>query len=655
MELDFFIDGVLYENPTNWDEINTSIEFDPVNQITTISHEADMSWDGGDVYSLLYDRYLDGQLCNLLSFEIKAPTLNNRTLFKGQISVSKCTFNERERTVRVPIIDDSFGARIENNKNAKVALDSSQSKNGVSISSSFETIFCFRPSDGATIALARRMYSVHEAFTFLVKWMTDDNISFRSNFFDPSLGNDGAYDYLCSGIDLRNGLSGGTGTEAPKFSFQQLFDVMRRLRNVGMGFETNSSGSPVVVIEEIDYFRSNTDTVLIEDVNQTELSFEQNILYTSIKVGSDDIIKPFDCSTQCNASNNVSYFGFEAEFYSLTGECNTGAELDLSISDPFIIDTNKVQEVVEFDQDTYDEKTFIIHVDPTNPANAEKSDPLGIGENWYNEAYTNKEILSRYQDYLTGTLSLFNLYSGQNLFLYEGNVPSGVLLPAQTPTYTRYPITAANGFPLNNLIYDPQNRIDTITERFTPVEEGVYKFKVGTNIDEFGSPPNGIQVLFFLIIEIYDSSSTLITSYQSDIRSYITGDPAAFEEWESDFIPMDANNFAVFTVEYAQVQNPAVNQAEIFFGGGAIEPDYFQCSESRVAVQDAQVNNGQKRQLAITTFEKEIPINEFLDFYQDTTQQIRVTSLDIDRTGYINNVTYNFVKGSAEMSIVSNG
>lgn len=651
MELDFFINGTLYDNPINWDEVNASIEFDPVNQITTISHEANMQWSG-DVYNLLYDAYLSGGLCELYDVEIKSKEHNNETLFNAKISIPQCSFNERKRVVTIKLIDDSYGARIENNKGAKVALDSTQSKNGQAISASSEPIFFFRSSDGTTIASSRRCYSVHEAFRFLISWMSDNSVGFRSDIFDTSLGNDGSYDYLVSGVDLRNG---GVGVTSPKLSFEQLYNQMRKIRNLAMGFQIDSDGKPIVRIEKIDFFRSNTNTITFTDVFETELGFEQAILYTTIKVGGD-VVRKDDCSTTCNASNTVNYFGFDEESYSLNGECTKRVELDLSISDPFIVDTNKVQEVVEFSQDTYDRDVFLIHVDPSNPANAKKSDPLGIGENWYNEAYTNKEIIARYQDYLSGTLNLFGLYNGLNQFLYEGNTPSSSLTCPASPIYNTYPTTAGTGIPLNNLIYDPDNSIDTGTERYYPLNDGVYQFCVGAAIDEFGSPPPAISVRWYLQIEHYDASNVLIATYQSDIRDYLTGAAANYEEWVSPFIEMNAGEYAIFNASYTQIGDPSVvGQATIFIGGSTPDVQYFQCCDSWSAVQDIQVNGGEKRQLALTSFEYPIPFDTFQDLYADTTQRIRITSKGIDRTGYINSMNYNFVKGSAEVQIVSNG
>ena len=648
MELRFFINGVLYDNPINWDEIGVNLEYDPVNQITTISHQSNMDWQG-DVYNLLFNEVENGDVCTLLDFELKAVIEGSLvTLFTGKIDITKCTFEERSRVVSVPIIDDSFGAKIENNKGAKVALDSVESKNGQPVSCNSVDLKVFVSSNGNYLAELRRAYTVYDAFEFLINWMSDNTIGFQSDFFDPSLTNDGANDYLLSGIDLRT----GNDVSAPKFSFQELFDLMRRIRNVGMGFK-DVNGTPTVIIEQIDFFRTNPDTFTLLDVNETQLSFEQNILYTTIKVGSD-IVKPQDCSTVCNASNNVSYVGFETEFYTLSGECTSEAELTLTIDDPFIVDTNKIQEAVEFDSDTNDEKVFLIHKDPFNSVEALQSDPLGIGEYWYNEAYTNKQILLRYQDYVTGTLSLYSLNTGVNLFRATGSTTTGVLLPDQTPNFQTTPL-GGSGFPCPAEVYDPQNRYNDTLYRFTPVDEGAYKMCMGVQGFDQATSPSGIEIIFNLVIEQYDSGGVLQNTYSSDDRGWLTRlSTPIFEEWESDWITMDSGDYLIFVVQYAQNFNPAVSQAEIVFGGSFM-PQYIECCDSRVLIQDQQVNGGQKRQLAVTRFEYPIGIQDFRGFYDDTTQRIRVTSLDIDRTGYVNSLSYNFAKGQSEISIVSNG
>ena len=72
-------------------------------------------------------------------------------------------------------------------------------------------------------------------------------------------------------------------------------------------------------------------------------------------------------------------------------------------------------------------------------------------------------------------------------------------------------------------------------------------------------------------------------------------------------------------------------------------------------MQDAQVNTGSKRFIAISTFEYNVDFDTMQSFLNDTTQRLRITSKDIDRTGYIKSLNYNFVTGKAQIEMLSNG
>lgn len=649
MELIFKFDDTIVNNPSTWTDTNIGLEYDSSNQITTINHDFQHRWFE-DGYNYLYNKWLNNDFCNLVNVTIEAVIGNSTELvYKGVISVAECVFNERRRSVEVSIKDNSFGAKIENNKGVDVGLDTKLTKNGELISANPAFVFLFTPSDGSYLSDSCRGYSVHEAFNFLVGWMSDNEVAFRSDFFQTGAGQ---YDWLVSGIDARNA---GSFSEAPVISFQDLFDVMRKLRNIQMGFEIDADGSPTLRIEERSYFISSTDTISLTDIDETELSFDTNILYTSIRVGSD-ILRLEDCdngNTNCSAFNNISYFGFEEEVYSLTGECVSATELNLKIDDPFIIDTNKIQDIVEYNSDTYDDKVLIIKRDPTLTQNAEQSDPLTLGQNWYNEAYTNKEIINRYIDFLFGDITLSSLYTDYTLFLYSGTTPSSTLSPLQTPNYTRYPVTSGSGVPLNNLQYEVNCTIDTGNERFYPDFDGAYQFCVGIAVDEISSPPPAIIVLLQLGIEHYDSSNVLLASYYSDVRSYLTGTPAQFEEWTSPWISMDAGDYTVFTVEYAQATNPATGQATIFLGGTSPQDQYFQCCGSRVAVTDEIVTTGSERTLAITSFQYPLDVQTAKQILADTTKQIRITGLGIERFGYLKSLEYNFATGKSNIQILS--
>jgi hypothetical protein len=643
-----FFGGELVTNPREWEDLTVSITYDHTNQITLIEYDTQLTFYG-DAFNYLYSRRYDS--CQLIPVEVEMVCGGiGDTIINGNIFITECVFDELECAVSVVIQDDGYSSRIQNNKATKVSMAATETKNGLTLTSATERIVTmFVPSTGGYDKIVRG-YTVYEVFRVLVSWMSDNTVDFESDYFETG---DGANDWLCSGVDLRNLADSGDlqRVNPVSTSFDSLYTLMRRIENLALGFQ-RVNGRPVLRIEPLSYFRNNTVILNLENVNKTELSYVQEILYARIKVGGE-IIRPNQCddgNTTCSAANNVSYYGFDQEQYSITGECNKDIELDLSISGDFVVDTSTIEDVTIYGNDAYDKNMFLINIFENTPSSwrAVSTDVFGTGAYWYNEKYTNKKILERYIDYLVGNLLLFSLYESINLFLYEGNVPSGVLTPLQTPSYQEYSVV------LNNLIYDPFNRVNVSNERFTPVDEGVYQFCMGINCDEFGSPPNGIIVLFQLNVELYDSSDVLLTRYSSDIRSYVTGDPAKFETWQSGYIPMDSGDYTIFTVSYAQATNPATGQATITLGGGTIQPDYFQCCNSRVVIQDVQANTGQNRRVSKTSFEYPIKWGDFKQYLNDTTKLIGVSNQRISRTGWNNEITYNFNNGNASVSILSN-
>lgn len=647
-------DGIEVDNPQEWEDITVSIEYDHTNQITTIEYDQTLTFHGNG-FEYLYDKRNDN--CELISCEITTDCKGQFLTLKGNIFITDCIFDELECSVQVTIQDDGYSSRIQNNKQIKVSLASEETKNGQSITLPQETLVTFfTPSTGG-YSNSIRGYRVYEVFKFLVSWMSDNTVTFESDYF--SSGGDGYDDWVCSGLDIRvSTVPPANEANPPTVSFDDMFTVMRKIKNLAIGFQRDGSNNPVLRIEPLEYFRNNANGIQLDNINKTELSYIKELLYAKVKIGSN-IIRPSECDngdTNCSASNNISYYGFEEEEYYITGECNENVDLDLTIPNGYVIDTNTIEDVLIYNNESYDRDVFLVRIFENTPSayRAVSTDVFNIGAFWYNEAYTNKEILARYIDYLTGVLNLFSLYNGINLFLYEGNTPSGSLSPLQTPSYTRYPSTGS-GVPLNNLVYDPFSTIDTGTESFIPPNEGNYQFCVGASVDEFGSPAGGIVVLLQLAIDLYDSTGALIDTYFSDVRSYVTGDPAQFEEWTSPFIPMDLGDYAEFSIYYAQVGDPAVvGQATIFLGGSTPSDQYFQCCDSRVVVQDVQVNTGQDRRIAKTSFEYPVDLTTFKTFFEDTTKLIGIGNQRINRVGWNDSFKYNLNTGESEISILSN-
>lgn len=648
-----YFDDNLVENPVEWESLSVAITFDHTNQITEIEYDTQLTFFKSG-FEYLYAKRLTS--CELVNVRVEMTCSDGKTddIINGNIFVTDCVFNELECSVQTIIQDDGYSSRIQNNKSTKVSLGISETKNGEALTAPSERlVFMFTPSTGNYQDVVRG-YTVYEAFKFLVSWMSDNTVEFVSDYFETG---DGKGDWICSGVDLRNRAL-PTDIERinpPTVSFDGLYSLMRKLTNVAIGFQRQSNGTPVLRIEPLSFFRNSSVILNLNDVNKTELSFVKELLYARIKIGSQ-IIRPADCDSGnaiCSAANNISYYGFDTEEYSITGECNEDIELDLSVESDFVVDTNTIEDVIVYDNDSFDDSVFLINTFENSPSayRAVQTDVFNIGAYWYNERYTNKEVLLRYVDYLTGNLLLFSLYNGLNLFRAIGTSTVGVLLTQQTPSYQTYSPS------LSTIVYDPFNRFNISPTRFTPVDEGAYQFSVGVLIDDFPTSDVGVTVYIFLNVEHYDSSNTLINKYSSDVRSHVTvlANPE-FEEWTSPYIPMDSGDYCTFTVDYAQlnVVTPT-SQARIVIGGGTgSDSQYFECINSRVVIQDIQANTGQDRRISKTSFNYPIAWGDFKQYLNDTTKLIGVSNQRINRTGWNNEIRYNFINGETELSILSN-
>lgn len=636
---------VLVSDPEEWEDFSIAVNFDHTNQVTTIKYDTDFTFVD-EAFEYLYSRRYN--TCELIPVLIEMEYNGSwDTIMTGVIFPSDVIYDELYCQAKVQIQDDGYSGRIENNKNSKVPLGLDTTKNGFAITAAVKrTILMFNPTVGTYTEGSIKVYDVYEAFKFLISWMTDNQVGFRSDYFSTG---DGKLATLCSGITLRYSTNGDSDAEPPSMSFDGLFTVFRKLRNIALGFEKDIDGRPVVRIEHISHFRGGSVILDLNDVNQTEFSFVRELLYARVRVGSE-ITRPIDCNGGfdfCAAGNNISYYGFDEEAYTLTGECNKDIELDLSIGADFIVDTNTIEDVLVYGNENFDDNVFIIELDATQSA-AKATDVLSNGIFWYNFAYTNREVLSRVLDYITGALNLFSFYVDINLFKAEGGPASGILLPDQTPNWQTHQPS------LNVEVYDDFDRFSLVTDRFTPVDEGSYLFMVGATIDDWPTCPGGYIVFIKLNVEHYDAGGTLITKYQSPSFDHVTRlTNPLFHEWESPWINMDSGDYCIFTVDYAQNVLPSFAQTEITIGLSAQGEQYFMCKNSRVTIQDIVVAGGQDRRIAKTSATHPIYWDQQKAYLADLSQLIRMSNQRIDRTGWLSEINFRPITGECEVEILS--
>lgn len=644
--LSFYIDGQLVENPEGWEDTGVKFDFDPSSATSNVSYPAEYTFFG-TAYNLLYARHESANYAQLVECRVHSND-QSAPLLTGFIFLSDCTFNEVRRTVNVKIRDNGFSSRIQNNKSTEVLINTPETKNGqVMTPTPSYGVVPFDVRDGSFITDLVGCYRVSDTFAALTTWMSDGLIDFYSDYFTNGQGK--LY-YLTTGINIRQRSPNGVVVDPPNTSFFKLFEIWRKLKNLAMGFDIAIDGRPRVRIEPLQYFRSSANVFTLEDMAEVELSFMFDLLFAQVRVGTE-ITRPNQCdsATQiCGASVNINYFGCDLENYPLTGEANVDRTLDLSVSGGFRYDSNTIQDVAVWGNDALDKEIFILEVDDAFAC--VDTDPLGVNEHWYNGTLMNDQTIAVYQNWLFGTLGLYSLASNKGLF-YADNFISAVLLPDQTPTYTDYIVD-----PLN-VVFNPDSWWSNVTNRFTPTEDGVFEFECMTPIISFGSSPIGVTVLTQLNVDHYDSGGTLIFRYSGPVEFYITGDPSEQYTYTTPPIAMDATDYCIFTLSYAQSLPTGVSQSEIMYGvvsfGPTVTAGYFRLISSRTATQNIQVNTGQDVTLCVRSFEFPLTKANMQAFLSDTTKGINLQFEGMVKNTWAKSIEHNFVTGKTTFELLS--
>lgn len=674
--VEFFLDGVLYDSPKGWEDTSVSIEFSHETQITSLDYTQEYEFTGA-AYQYLYGKYKAGAYCDLVDVVVKR---DNRTIVNGVIFITSCTFNESRCFVSAKIEDDGYSARIQNNLSVKVAANGSTSKNGVAITPIPVIDLLMFYSDGVYLNNARRGYFVHDMFRWYIDWMTDGIVGFRSDFFD--VGGEGEVDTCSSGINLRD--VGGLTESAPLVDFRTLFTTYRVLRNVAMGFQ-RVGGQVIVRIEHIDFFTTNPNTVTMADINEVELSFVQELLYSNVKVGTD-ITRVIDCdsgNTPCTAFEETTYYGFDRESFGLTGTCNLDLSLDLSMQRDVVIDSNTIEDIVNFENDEYDEDLICIQVDVpalTAPPQfvgyyqADQSDPLNIQQAWYNNEYRNESVLLRYVDYLNGSLGGFQLLNDLNLFLVSGSSPLGRMFPTldyiqtlpPSPTWATFPPANGaiffnetayiqnSGSALQKIVdgfqcYDSGNQYDDTTGVYTVQNDGACRFSIQFSIKAITPITASGQVTYRINLNKYDSGGTLIQTYRVLVATNtidLTGIFYPTVLFDTGFLEVNAGDYFTVTFE-ANTTNPFPTDLQVLEG-------WFQCTETRSVITTIQANTGSKNLGVRRSFNYPITCEMSDAIMDDVTTQVVITGVNTFKQGFIEKAQINLITGQSSFDIITN-
>lgn len=230
MRFKFYLDDIEVTEPIGAEGLVTTIKRDTtVNGILT-TQDATLSFIE-DGYDYLLNLLNNESFCSSAEVRIMISQdegQNYAEYFKGIIFISDVRFIEEKGYAKTKIQDNSFDAKINNNKNIEAFPNVGRSKNDVTITAAPSvTVELFDVATGTPIAITGgagneaqgRAYRVYDLFRFYVDFMTDGEILFESTLF----GIGGTYEGLVitSGYMLK-GYNGVTPEDEFNSTFPKL-------------------------------------------------------------------------------------------------------------------------------------------------------------------------------------------------------------------------------------------------------------------------------------------------------------------------------------------------------------------------------------------------------------------------------------------------
>lgn len=521
VDIQFLINGQDRGQPLNAKDFGVSItESVEINaRIVTFDNELIF---GNDIYTYLFDRLSDRGFCNLVEVEVDYECDGAWVkLTNGYIVVSECNFDLDKCQVKTKLYDDTFSTRINNSKSIPFSLSLTTTKNGNVIPSSpiYGGNF-FTPATGLYDYELVGVTPVYWAFKHLVACMSDNLVDFESSLFywDVNTSYDSTL-IITNGNALRNRNNSET-----VISFEQLYIALKKKLNLGMYFEKQPNGRPLLRIELESYsYQSNPD-VNLYDQPSIQLNFDKERLYQAVNFGSNPYLEIGECNngnTDCTFIQ-LPFRGFRDETFGFSGECNTSAILDLR-TDEVIFDTNVIEDIFQHNIDSYDTNPIIVDAHyffSSLSYEMNKFDPYLSGQTVYNGDFRNEYVSS---NWLNGyPNSLFSYLQPFDESLNRSNARNNNSFPFlkwRIEMGTTNYFTENGIYPLfGNQILDPGNHFDGST--FNVEFDGKYSVSTQFVLERL-DPTLGYfgDRSYKAIILHFNASGGLINSYVGDVTT----------------------------------------------------------------------------------------------------------------------------------------
>jgi hypothetical protein len=515
VDIRFIIDGLDRGQPLNPEDFSVTINEEDSIGARVVSFNNDLIFSG-DVYGYLFNKLKTSGYCELVN--VRVDYLCGQVwqkLVDGYFIVTESIFEYDKCQVKCKLYDETFSTKINNNKSIPFSMNLETTKNGQPVvPPTKRKVRMFNPASPLVYETMGEGVTVYDALKHLVTCMSDGLVDFDSNYFSTFAG-DTDMDVLTNGLNLR------INSQAEiVISFEDLFTALRSKFNVGMGFEKQANGRPLLRIEPQSYFFQLTPAANLYDQSGIQMNFDTARLYASVQFGNEPVLEQNECgdgSQPCTFAQ-TPFRGFRNEAFGFTGECNTPNVLNLETR-TVIFDTNTIEDIYRFDNNSHDSTNIILQClffgGSTPVFEAKQTDPYSIGQTVYNGRYTNLKVASSWIDGFPNSLSSFLHPFDENstVFLGEVNVSTQVF-DATFAAFTSYQAFTGN-FISQPQVVDNGNNYDGIT--YTVPFVGLYTFNARVCLDRI--PATAGSRTAYATIMHFDASDTIIAEYQGTFVS----------------------------------------------------------------------------------------------------------------------------------------
>lgn len=605
----YYLDGNLIPEAQGWDKFITSIKRDKTNNGISVAQDFTLTF-GASVYNYFQGKLNSDGYCYEAELLIEYSVDNGNnwlTFHNGIIYLSDIRFDEKRKECTARIQDNSFYAYINNNVNVATFLFAGKSKNGVLITTPpMQYLQCSEVATNnpfpinSTAGYEYKSFLVYDVFKYLIAFMTDNKVDFKSTTFDVG----GIYHnyVITTGYVLRysilNGYNGAVnpaGINQQQFesswqqiSFKNFYDEMFKRFNLVWWIEV-IAGVPTFRIEaESDSRTTSINNLATNYIDELYSQVDADSLYSNVKISNGAVTEqsPFTIFP-----NRLNLLGFRDEEYAVTGQCNLDNTLSLEMN--YIHDSNTIQDCLEQGWATaftgdYDNEIFIINAvdDGAGTCTAVQTNWLqNPPPNYFNEQLNNYNIVSRFFNGIPTALAQY-LGSGDNTFrAYQ--LPMG----AYPPSITNEPLIFTDTTPPNG--FDAGGNYNNILSRYTSPIEGVYTFRLQVGTIATAAIPSPTTAVNFAVV-VYDSLNVM--------QSVTTFAPVFTIGGLYNDVSIDFNSVYMGVSWYAQIA--------MLYNISGDNPDpnnyiYFECIN---AANDGKINYVDQDKLAINTFQFKVPM-----------------------------------------------